>query len=253
MGYSYGVDDGPVKCFNAAKSWQSQWYSSKSRIVDPSAGNCFDGKVYGIADYTNAASSVVLVKIDDLSDVDFYIAFNRQIGINSETGEAENLVTVVRAPGEGINYSNSELLAKLNVGGTWSGIVDGKNMLVNVVSINTSASPAYAQIRIAESGKVCPTGTSSPTNLPTSKPTTTASPTSRPPSPPPSSTQLDIPATQSPTSAFPTSSPTALPTSKPSAVPTTPFPTSKLTSPTKRPTRKPTTRRPTRKPTMKPI
>ncbi|KAL3760784.1 hypothetical protein ACHAWU_007850 [Discostella pseudostelligera] len=45
MGYSYGQDDGPTMCFNAAKSWQTQWYVSKSTTVDPSAGTCYEGKL----------------------------------------------------------------------------------------------------------------------------------------------------------------------------------------------------------------
>ena len=170
MGYSYGQDDGPVMCFNAAKSWQTQWYASKSIVVDPSAGGCFVGNLYGIADYGNAASSTVLVKIDDASAMDYFVAFNRKIGINSGTVEAGDQVTVVQAGGEGTSYAESSLLAKLSAGGSWSGVVDGKTMVVNVLSINTSASPAYAKIRISENGIVCG-----------SEPTTTTTTTTRPP------------------------------------------------------------------------
>ena len=155
MGYSYGYDDSPIMCFNAAKSWQSKWYTSKSTVVDPSAGNCFLGNVYGIADYGNAASSTVLVKIDDASATDYYVAFNRQIGINSGTQEAGNQVTVVKAGGEGSIYAESDLVAKLSVGGSWSGVVDGKIMIVKVLNINTSSSPGYAQVRISENGSLC--------------------------------------------------------------------------------------------------
>jgi hypothetical protein len=65
MGYSYSSDDGPLMCFNSAKSWQTGWYTEKSRIVQ--AGDCFEENLYGIADYNNTASSFVLVKIDDTS------------------------------------------------------------------------------------------------------------------------------------------------------------------------------------------
>ncbi|KAL3762703.1 hypothetical protein ACHAWU_001648 [Discostella pseudostelligera] len=155
MGYSYGYDDSPIMCFNAAKSWQSKWYTSKSTVVDPSAGNCFLGNVYGIADYGSAASSTVLVKIDDASATDYYVAFNRKIGINSGTQEAGNQVTVVKAGGEGSSYAESDLVAKLSVGGSWSGVVDGKIMIVKVLNINTSSSPGYAQVRISEDGNLC--------------------------------------------------------------------------------------------------
>ncbi len=220
MGYSYGVDDSPQMCFNAAKSWQSQWYTSKSIIVDPSAdvGYCFEGRLYGIADYSNPASSVVLVKIDDSSSTDIYVAFNRKIGINSNTQEAVNQVTVVSAGGEGISYSASELLAKLGAGGVWSGIIYGKTMTVHVLSINTSVSPAYATVRISENGNPCsppadnPIARSVTTDAPISTPGPTSSPTSIP-------TSTASPTSASPTTSSPSTSPTAArppPTSKPS-------------------------------------
>ena len=192
MGYSYGQDDGPVMCFNAAKSWQTRWYASKSTVVDPSAGNCFENKVYGIADYGNAASSTVLVKIDDASATDYFVTFNRQTGINSGTVEAGNQVTVVQAGGEGTSYAESSLLAKLSAGGSWSGIIDGKTMIVNVLSINTVASPAYAQVRISENGLACGT-TGAPTQQSTPQPTplpTVAAPSTPPPSPKPTAVCL---------------------------------------------------------------
>lgn len=155
MGQSYSDDDAPVMCFNAAKSWQSRWYSSKSIVVDPSADGCFEGNVYGIADYGNAASTVVLVKIDDASDTDFYLAFNRKAGINSGTQTAGDLVTVVIAAGEGNRWSESDLLAKLGSGEGWSHIINGKTMHVNVLDINLIANPAYARVRISENGNHC--------------------------------------------------------------------------------------------------
>ena len=92
MGYSYASDDGPVMCFNGAKSWQTGWYNSKRTVVTPSTGGCFDGNLYGIAYFSNAASSVLLVQINDstTSNPDFYVAFNHTIGINSCTQEAGN-------------------------------------------------------------------------------------------------------------------------------------------------------------------
>ena len=66
MGYSYSQDDGPVMCFNGAKSWQAGWYTSKSTVVNPSTGGCFEGNLFGIADFGNAASSTVLLKVNDL-------------------------------------------------------------------------------------------------------------------------------------------------------------------------------------------
>ena len=229
MGYSYNGDDSPLMCFNAAKSWQSKWYTTKSTVVDPSAGNCFEGNVYGIADYGTIAASTVLVKIDDASATDFFVNFNRRTGINSGTQEAGNLVTVVQAGGEGNSYAESSLMAKLGAGGSWSGVVDGKTMVVNVLSINTSANPAYATVRISENGTAC--GTVSPTMIPTTAvpsllPTTSAQTSANPTTSMPSTT----PSTVSPTSQSipqPTPAPTmATPSTPPTvAPPSTPRPT----------------------------
>ena len=60
MDYSSSQDDGPLRCFNGAKSWQTGWYNPKTRVIN--AGDTFEGNVYGIADYSNPAASVVLVK-----------------------------------------------------------------------------------------------------------------------------------------------------------------------------------------------
>ena len=187
MGVSYIQDDGPIMCFNGAKSWQTGWYASKSTVVNPSTGGCFEGNLFGIADFGNAASSTVLLKINDLSSTDYYVAFNRQTGINSGTMEAGNQVTVTRQGAEGTSHAESELVAKLGQGGTWSGAVAGKNMVVSVLSVNLANAPAFARVRISENGGSCgPTsGSSKPTTRrPTSKPTTRR-PTSKPTTAPP--------------------------------------------------------------------
>ena len=130
MGYSYGYDDAPIMCFNGAKSWQTGWYTSKSKVISP--GELFIAKLYGIVDFNNTASSFVLFKINDSSETDFYVAYNRASGINSGTQEAPNKVTITRAAGEGTSYAESELVAKLSASGTWTGIVSGRSVTVKV-------------------------------------------------------------------------------------------------------------------------
>ena len=229
MGYSYSIDDGPLMCFNSAKSWQTGWYTEKSRIVQ--TGDCFEENLYGIADYNNTASSFVLVKLDDTSANDTFITYNRKSGINNGTMEAGNSVTVTRAGGEGIRYAESELLAKLNGGGTWSGIVSGKNMTVKVLSIDTTLK--FARVRISENGIACPV-----VNVPTERPSSSVSPTS---SGSPSSAPSE--------SASPTAS--GEPTLRPTQMPTTRQPTTRKPF-TRLPTLNPVTRAPTRIPTQKP-
>jgi hypothetical protein len=156
MGYGWDIDD-QLMCFNGAKSWQSGWYASKSKVGVPSTGGCFEGNVYGISDFGNTASSTVLLKINDFSLTDYYVPFNRQSGINAGTMEGGNQVMVTQQGGEGTSYAESELVAKLSAGSTWSGAVSGKNMVVNVLSINLASFPAFACVRISENGGSCGT------------------------------------------------------------------------------------------------
>ncbi len=103
MGYSYSNDDGPIMCFNGAKSWQTGWYTSKSKVISP--GEVFISKLYGIVDYNNTALSFVLFKINDASATDLYVTYNCQSGINLGTQEGGNQVTITRAGGEGMSYA----------------------------------------------------------------------------------------------------------------------------------------------------
>ena len=51
--------------------------------------------------------------------MDYYIGFNRQIGINAGTQEAGNQVTIQRR-NTGTGYAVSTLVAKLSAGGTYT-------------------------------------------------------------------------------------------------------------------------------------
>ena len=117
MGYSYSSSNAPLMCFNAAKNWQLGWYDDRQRII--SSGETWTGKVYGISDYGNTnTGDTVIVQIPDTS-FDWYVSFNRKVGINSGTKEGGNQVLVHRR-NKGVAYGESDLMAKLNAGGTYS-------------------------------------------------------------------------------------------------------------------------------------
>lgn len=120
MGYSYNQDEGPKMCFNPAKSWQLGWYQDRAQIA--TIGSY---KLIGLADYSEYDSSnpgdehKVILKIEG-GQKDYYIGFNRKIGINSGTVEGGDQVTVVErdsANGDIFAYRNSWLVAKLSAGG----------------------------------------------------------------------------------------------------------------------------------------
>ena len=93
---SYG-DDGPVLCWNAAKSWVIGWYASDSVTVDPSAGAVNYFTLVGVADwanniYTPGQHKVVLEILDSSQTQNFYVIYNRAKGPNAGVTFAKDQV-----------------------------------------------------------------------------------------------------------------------------------------------------------------
>jgi len=86
MGYSYGLDDGPKMCFNAAKNSQLGWYSNREITLYPPFAN-FTQQMVGIVNYESPGDFLVIIKIDIASGDDYYVSFNRLSGFNSGTRE----------------------------------------------------------------------------------------------------------------------------------------------------------------------
>jgi len=209
MGYSYSSDDGPIMCFNAAKSWQFGWYDDR-HIVLSTSNPTYEGQLVGIADYS-PSSAPVLVKLNTATSTDYYVNFNRKTGINSGTVEAGNQVTVVEQGGEGTGYAESSLKAKLGNGGIYTiSNFDGSGQDATIVvnSINTNVNPGFANVSI------CIGPCTSPTPIPNITPSPmTLTPTLAPVTP--------APVTPAPV----TSAPITLPPITPSPVTLAPVPT----------------------------
>jgi hypothetical protein len=151
MGASYPNKNGPRRCFNAAKSWQTGWYKDKSVTVNSNNGaiSCYDGILHGIADYPIATT--VLLRVQTRSDNDYYINFNAKKGINVGTQEGHNMVMVVCHPrGVRDSYSESELVAKLEAGESHS--LTGYT--VTVGDIDTKAGTARVVV-LSTGNKIC--------------------------------------------------------------------------------------------------
>lgn len=113
MGVSYSQDEGPRMCFNNAKNWQLGWYTDRQEVVMPIAA-AWNGLLVGVADYgSSAVSDKVVVKVEGHSK-DYYVGFNRKVGINSGTQEKGNLVTIQSRTGTG--FGRSALEAGLSAG-----------------------------------------------------------------------------------------------------------------------------------------
>jgi len=114
MGYSYKLDNGPMQCFNPAKTYQLGWVDDKVVTVDPNDGT-WVGTLIGATDYTNAIvdqNAHVIVKIETGEFKDLFVGYNRKKGMNSGVGLAGDRVTIVE---QGPGYSKSEFLAGLSI------------------------------------------------------------------------------------------------------------------------------------------
>ena len=173
-------------CFNGPKSWQLGWYSDYH--VDLSTNNYnWSGDLVGFAEKSaTAASYKMIIRIrNDFANTDTYVHFNRKIGFNSETLEGGNQVLVGYRK-SGVGYGSSTLAAKLNANGVYTinniGGTQG-SVRITVNSINTSSTPARANISIQLVGQPTLAPTPTPTPVPT-----TAAPTPTPtPAPVPTS------------------------------------------------------------------
>jgi hypothetical protein len=155
MGYSYFEEAGPKMCFNAAKLWQLGWNNNRHLTLSSSNPN-YTGNIAGFIDNPDTPGSPMIIKIDDPSGEDYFINFNVKAGFNSGTIEGGNEVLVIRA-GDGINYSESQLKAKLGAGSSYTvqDFDNGKTLKVEVNSINVQDRIANVRICIGECPPAC--------------------------------------------------------------------------------------------------
>jgi len=146
-------------CFNPSKNYQlSQghggWYNdhtydTKRFATGVYGGTSWLGQIIGIADYKNNPNHrPVVVKIESGTSTDLFVGFNRASGINKDTADARNQVTITQAGNNGLGYSQSWLKAKLSESKTYTvpNWRNGIDLTVHVTEINLSAEPSYANV-----------------------------------------------------------------------------------------------------------
>ncbi len=150
MGNGIFTDDAKL-CYNPAKSWQLGWYSLRRKLLDFTQEGKFTGQLIGVNDYkhSSAEGKYVNIKIEHPgSNKEIYVGFNLATGINSETPEAPNLVTVQAQASNG----HSWLLAKLDSGNNHQhkipNFIGTGTLNIDVKSINLGASPPVADVEI---------------------------------------------------------------------------------------------------------
>ena len=165
MGDPLWHDDKGHMCFNSVKNFQISkagisWYNSDfiAHFNSGVAGGAsWVGTLIGITDYNNNPSGhKIMVKLEVGSGADYFIGFNRASGINSDSAQGRNKVVVHKVQdGDGKTYSKSFLKGIIAAGNkmtinNWR--KSGKRLVIQVLQINTAASPAFARVKITLGG-----------------------------------------------------------------------------------------------------
>eukprot|EP00979_Chaetoceros_neogracilis_P003697 scaffold656_cov271-Chaetoceros_neogracile.AAC.7 len=149
MGNPLYSDEVGKMCFNAAKNWQIGWYDTKKLLINPNPlfTSTTTVDLVGIANFDTLDNNPVVVKVGS----DYFIGFNRAVGINAQNDEADNEVTIVKVDrGGGERYSQSYLMATLVQGQSYT--IPGSNWVINAQKIDIIADPAVATISVTSPG-----------------------------------------------------------------------------------------------------
>jgi hypothetical protein len=134
-------------CFNAAKSWDFGWYSSRHVVINPTNGY-FHGLFIGIDDFLNTVTSSNYNVVGKVGD--YYLMYNRKKGVNSQVQGDGDTVTIIRQPSSGsvswnegqlIEASGSDTFVKAGWGGT------GKDLVIKVCE-RRFGTPDYARVLV---------------------------------------------------------------------------------------------------------
>ena len=148
MGASPTKVDGPHMCYNSAKSWQLRWYDDSNLVLN--AEDIVDNlyQLIGVAEYSmiTATDDYVIIKVTKCADrYNYFINFNRKVGITADSSEGENNVLIIRLSrfsidceiGEGEEYITKALKG-------------GKLIAMHFKSLSFDSLPVHASVRISQ-------------------------------------------------------------------------------------------------------
>jgi len=118
MGSSPLTDD-HYMCFNPQKSYQLGWYDDKVATINPLDGlGEREYTLNGVVDYERNNDALIVLRLEQTDRVqDYYIGFNKAEGMNKDSSEHRNLVTIVRKEsGAPEKYGKSTKIAALAIG-----------------------------------------------------------------------------------------------------------------------------------------
>jgi len=186
MGFSYDNYFGPSMCFNPANSFYLGWYQEQTASYDAlESGD--DGKLFylnGVNDYNPANAGfgdekrLIVLRLTQSGrrNWDFYVGYNRQRGMNFETGENGNNVVIVKKFGPAGTSGRTEKIGTLSTDGTYFEIDNYNNAQSVFITFERKMSMGKdVVIRVAtarRTSELTRIPTSRPTSRPTSGPTT---------------------------------------------------------------------------------
>ena len=116
MGSSSSEDDFKM-CYNPVNNYQLGWYDDQTATIDPLHGMPREFILNGVPDYgKNPDALLALRLVQEDFDRDYYIGYNRATGINSDTGEDKDSVTVHWKEGFPHEHRTSTKIAGLRPG-----------------------------------------------------------------------------------------------------------------------------------------
>lgn len=151
MGYGNKLDD-DRKCYNAVKSWFFGWFEEAHLELDPT-DSTFEGNIVGMANFDQRGNDYVIIKIighDDNND--YYVSFNRRIGMNLGSTEGGDKVIINSANAINKFDTTSSQIKQLSEGDYYS--IDNfgggdLTLYIMVKHIMIKNSPGYAHVLIS--------------------------------------------------------------------------------------------------------
>eukprot|EP00546_Thalassionema_frauenfeldii_P004699 CAMPEP_0178923094 /NCGR_PEP_ID=MMETSP0786-20121207/16525_1 /TAXON_ID=186022 /ORGANISM="Thalassionema frauenfeldii, Strain CCMP 1798" /LENGTH=1178 /DNA_ID=CAMNT_0020597545 /DNA_START=131 /DNA_END=3664 /DNA_ORIENTATION=- len=205
MGYGYKMENGPLMCFNGAKSWQLGWYREKAIEINNlndisrrSVYLSFFGEYPKVP--SHSVDDCVLLKVGD-----YHLIYNLAKGINVGTQEFRNQVTVT--------YMRSSRQVSRNngaLGSTGASITISNQVVIEFCGVVNRGGVDQVKLSLRSTSESSTCG-SFDSHLSSKAPSPTNQAT-RPPTPNPVSVSI----TNRP---IPTPSPTYRPTSPPTSNP----------------------------------
>ena len=149
MGASPTIPNGPSMCFNSAKSWSLGWYHNAHKVLNAEEISDNVYHISSIVDYNQISNNYIIIKITQCANkFDYFINFNREVGITADNSEGHNMVLVTKTASS--HYADSLLVARLQRDEEYiaKALKSGNFIAINVKSLSTDASPPFASVRV---------------------------------------------------------------------------------------------------------